>query len=69
MSSLITAFILTALFYGPAGEVQNTATEGVYRTATACEARRAAIIAEPPVGLPPAVGLVCAEVQFPVNRL
>jgi hypothetical protein len=67
MTSLISVFILTAILYGPAGEVQQAETQGAHRSAEACEINRALIIATPPVGLPPQVGLVCVEVQIKVT--
>jgi hypothetical protein len=69
MTNLLTAFILTVVFYTPVGSVKHAEVGDSYKTAAECEVARAAVLAEPPVGLPPLVGLVCVEVQMPVTRL
>jgi hypothetical protein len=68
MTSLITVFFLTAMQFSPTGDVQEAGMLGAHRTAAACEAARLTIINEPPVGLPPQVGLACVEVQFVVRN-
>jgi hypothetical protein len=69
MTSLITVYILTAIFYTPAGSVNRAEVGDAYKTAVECMAARQVVIDVPPVGLPPLVGLACVEVQFKVNTL